>query len=209
MQILLKREVIVKACQKLHKVDLLFKHLKNSNPYYGNYYLLTLVVCIYVPLLHLFYIAYHYKKNRNFYETVIKFFNERIQQEINLLITFHYLFYISVLHQRFVFINKQLVDLNKKRKTNETLFVLRTVTKMHENLCKGAKYFNDVFSLTLFLIIVCEMPELFLLMYMVYRGSDWGVIKFKAVGYALQIFNILGPTRRTLIEVRIFVFYFE
>lgn len=209
LQVLLRGKKFVKACNKLREVDLLIKNLEKITPYYGHFFILSLA-CTFVPFLHLIYIAYYYYSvKQDFYNTLLHFFTERLQQEINLFVTFYYLFYVSVLYQRFAFINKVLVSLNKKRKLNESLLVLRTVMKMHENLCKGAKYFNEVFSLPLFLIIICQVPELLLLLYMTYIGLQWNFIA-KGVGFLVQTLNILCPMRLTYVEVsKLHVFSFK
>lgn len=199
LQILRRRKKFIKACYKMHEVDMLIKDLKKSPPHYGGYFALSLI-CIFIPLLHLTYIAYYSLETNDFWTTIVHFLTERLQQEINLFITFYYLFYVSLLYRRFAFINKALLGLNKKRRRSEVLFVLRTVAKMHENLCIGAKYFNDVFSLSLFFIIICQVSEFLLLLYMIFRGAEWNIL-LKALGYVLQTINILRPTRLTSVEV--------
>lgn len=205
LHVLLRREKFVKACNKLYNVDLLIKNLEKSTPCYRHYFLLSLA-CISIPIFHVIYIAYfYYTQSQDFYATMLHFFTERLQQEINLLVTFYYSFYVTILYQRLAFINKVLVDLNNKSKQKNSLLVLRTVIKMHEKLCKGAKYFNDMFSLPLFLLIICQGPELLVLLYMIYRGVELNVTG-KFVGFLLQELNILCPIRLAYAEVSFYKF---
>lgn len=206
LQILLKRKKFIKACSKLHEVDLLVEDLKKTLPNYSGCFALSLT-CVCIPFLHLSLIGYYdYLKNNDFSALLVRFLTERLQQEINLFITFYYLFYVGVLYRRFVFINEVLVNFNsKKRRCGHALFLLKTVAKMHENLCTGARYFNDVFSLALFFIIICQVSDCFLLLYMIYRGSEWSIL-LKGVIYVLQTVNIMFPTRLTSVEVSSFLF---
>lgn len=204
LHVLLRREKFVKACRKLHNVDLLIKNLEKSTPCYNHYFLLSLA-CVSIPIFHVIYIAYFYHtQSQDFYATMLHFFTERLQQEINLLVTFYYSFYVTILYRRLAFINKVLLDLNNNKCKQNSLLVLRTVIKMHEKLCKGAKYFNRMFSLPLFLLIICQGPELLLLLYMIYRGVELNVTG-KFVGFLLQQLNILCPIRLAYAEVRKFV----
>lgn len=191
-RLLTKRARFAKACWKMHEVDLQVKVLKKAPPNYAGFYWSALIG-VAMPAFHLFYVGVKLVGKRDFQRGVVDFLTDRLEQDANLFVTFYYFFYVTVLYRRFVFVNETIFDLVGATKKRESLRVLRVVARMHENLCKGARYFNEVFSVPIFFIIICQLLEFLLLLYMTYRGEQ--LIIEKAIGYVLQLVNLLAPAK--------------
>lgn len=205
LQMLLRYKRFTKAFRQLYKVDVQIKKLNNTKqPLYTYYYLYFLLFYICCPLFYLVYMIFMHDNETEWYAIFWKYFSQGIQHDINIMVTNYFFFYVITLRQRFSFINEQIATLNNAsmlHKKRQSANLLRILTKMHEDLCKGGRYINEVMQLPLFCIIVFQLVEFIFLLYMVYHGEKTNIV-INSVSYLLQMVNMLTPSRLAKIEVK-------
>lgn len=198
-QFLVKRILFIKAIEMLREVDVQIKQLKRQSPTYFYHYIFFMFVCSAIPMYHTTFLLIKWSDGEDIYPLLLNFFGSEILNGVYVFVTYYYMLYVYILYQRFSFINETLGGLNNLE-NKRALVLLNSVIKMHQNLCKGAKHLNEMFSVPLFLIILCQLVEFVLLCYMVYQHEEV-VVSNTAIWYAMQLILLLLPTRLVITEV--------
>lgn len=205
LQILLKYKRFTKAFRQLHVVDIQIKKLGTTLPSYKYYYLYFFAFHTCYPFVRVGCMILQHQSGLQLGTMFSEYLSRGIQHDINIMVTNYFLFYVTAVYQKFYFINQQIASLNDAKISSNkkrSMMLLRTVTKMHEDLCKGAKYINEVLEIPMFCIIVWQMVEFIFLVYMMYHGEKTGIL-VNSVSYLLQMMNMLAPTRLAKMEVRV------
>ncbi|KAF5274804.1 hypothetical protein FQR65_LT00387 [Abscondita terminalis] len=144
-------------------------------------------------------LVYYYVMEEKVTIIILDTLSNGLQLFIHLLALLYFELYVVILIDNFKFIKVTTEDLNNKftsmkESQKKMYYVIKTISTMYDDLCKGAGLINHVFSFPLFSLVSLNFMEVLLGIYLITDSKSRNICSiYWTAFYGIQLFCILIP----------------